>query len=248
MNKRLLLGWSVLPTFVFTTVVSFAETQILLHEDFESYTNETELNEVWPKVGNAITHLAKDPENAENTVLFSRGDRRTRTFDSVKPTNDMPLRVSVDYYDVYKADVPGREYIGLWAGRSDPRALIEVGLHNHADSNSTRYTARVLEDEAGWFDLNTVRKVGWRKIQLLVFADTVEIYIDGDLDTVVDWAGGWVSAVRLGGGFGFGDTASLTGVYYDNLRVERVENPQEEGTVLELTELTPAPLSADPEV
>lgn len=229
-------------------IVTFAasaagNSEVLLEEDFSSYSSEAELDSAWPKVGNATSHLATDPANSGNATLFSKGDRRARTFSSVTPTNDEPVHVTVDYHDGYEAGVPGREYIGLWAAPIDSGdRLIEVGLHNSAEANATdRYTARVFGSEhgTGWFDLNTTRKSGWRKIELWIFADSVEIYFDGELDSVVAWAGGALGAVRLGFGAGSGDTASLTGVHYDNLSIERAEPPGGQGTLIELSGLLP---------
>lgn len=241
---------SVFTAAVILAVQVASGSEILLQENFESYSNDVELETVWPSVGNAVTRLAEDPANPDNATLSSKGDRRTRTFDSLTPTNDEPLHVTADYHDNYEIDVPGRDYIGLWAGPFDHgNRLIEVGLFNNAAENATnRYTARVFGSEHGssWFDLNTARKGGWRKIELWIFSDTVEIYLDGELDTVVAWAGGALGAIRLGFGAGTGETASLTRVHYDNLVIERIQTSGGQGTLIELSEVFTDGTSDDP--
>lgn len=229
-----------LVVLVFPTVLSlsYADSQAIIEEDFEGYQDESALTAVWPKVGNAITHLAPDPENAANTVLFSKGDRRSREFSSVTPTDDDPLHLRVEYFDDYQEDVSGREYVGLWTGPFDPTSLIEVGLHNSGSGTDTsRYTARVFGSEHGtaWFDLNTSRSAGWHTIDVWVYAENVEIYFDGELDTALTWSGGSIGAVRLGFGAGSGDAASPTGVSYDNLLIERAPTSGGQGTLIELS-------------
>lgn len=224
----------------------FAEPLVLLQENFEEYTDNAALDLLWPKVGNAVTQLAVDPDNSENSVLFSKGDRRDRPFDPVVPTDAQPLHLRVDFYDDYKAGVSGREYVGLWTGVGNPENLIEVGLFNGGPGVDTGYyTARVFGSEHGstWFDLSTSRKSGWRTIDIWVYATAVDIYFDNELDVTVSWGGGSVGVVRLGFGAGSGSTASLTGVRYDNLLIEQSAAGAGNGTVIELSD---AQISGDP--
>lgn len=227
----------------FVTIRSGAGETVLtvLADDF-NYPDDVALDAAWTKVGNAITHLAEDPENPETNVLFSKGDRRHRTFDPVTATDEEPLYLSALYFDDHEPGISGREYIGLWGDGpfSHGGRLIEVGLHNAAESNATdKYTARVFGSEHGtaWFDLDASREKGWRLIEIWVYAETLEVYVDGELAGAADWAGGSLSVVRLGFGAGTGDSASQTGVYYKNLLIEQRADPGGQGTLIELSEL-----------
>ncbi len=209
---------------------------VLLEEDFESYEGEAAFEKTWPRAGNAPSGLAEDPAGTANIVLRSKGDRRTRVFAAYTPTDEQPLRVSVDYYDGYQEGAAGREYLGLWTGPFDPAALIEVGQHNHPGAEAFElFRARASGGENEWYALRTPRIQGWHKIHLLIYARTVEVYIDGDLDTILDWAGGPLGAVRLGSGFGTGEEASPTEACYDNLRIETLTISTDEGTLMELS-------------
>lgn len=211
----------------------------LVSEDFAGYASDFELDAAWPRVANAASHIAADPENPENQTLFSKGDRRHRSFTPTTPTDEAPLYLRLDYYDDYELGVPGREYIGLWGTAGDHQGRwIEIGLHNNGAAHDTaRYTARVLGSKQGssWFDLSTERRRDWRLIELWVYSKKVEIYIDGQLDARLDWNGGSLGAIRLGFGAGSGVTASSTGVYYDNLILRQAKAASGQGTLIELS-------------
>lgn len=218
-------------------ITAYADNGVILEEGFDGYINDAALDKEWVRVGNAMSYLTVDPATVQNKVLFSKGDRRMRVFPSVTPTNEEPLKLQFDYFDYYRQNVSGREYVGLLAGPKDATSLIEVGLHNVDGSMSLEhYTARIFGSTYGtdWFELKTPRSEKWHRIELLIFQDTVEIYFDGDLDTVVEWEGGTFSVVRLGFGVGASESASLTPVLYDNLKIEKINPPAAQGTVIEL--------------
>lgn len=225
MSRLLVLG-------ILLAAAATASAATIIQDDFESYADTTALNAVWPAgVGTATTTYLEVGANGptwpgEKCVRHTlAAARRDRNFTDTPVTGSGYLVWQFDYYDFVGNASDPRQYAQILA--KDPNGalaqLISLGQYNAATSqNSNKYQARVAFGGPNWFNLNTDRSVGWHTFKAVIYATTVDFYVDGVLDTagVAHTNGTWYQA-RIGSG-----SSSAGGeARYDNYLVEYVPEP-----------------------
>ena len=208
------------------------QAQVLLSEDFEAYTSDAALTDVWPRVSgtSAIVGQALDPAEDE---ARGQGIRQTTAAGRLRhtvaptiPTDLAPLVFRFDFYDANGGTSSGRIY-GELRHSTVATGLLAAGLYNVVDVGDFaqgRYQARDY-DGSGWIQLDAVRSVGWHTFEFTIRASTVELRVDGVLDPQFN-------GVALDGGVAYdwvhlgSARAGNTGGNFDNVYLAVVPVPE----------------------
>ncbi len=173
------------------------------------------------------TNAIKEPQTAGSLI----GGHAP--VDAADVTVEAPLVVTVMYFD---ADAEtGGAGIGLRSGLTygsyeegtfaggDLNNFFAIGV-NHHDVGDEIYGGRVVFGGDGWtaFDgendtTEILRETGWRELQLRIYPDLVEFYVDGVLGASDTYSAvpAWDS-MRVGA---FAGTAQSLDIYFDDISV-----------------------------
>ncbi len=191
----------------------------IIEDDFESYADTDALNLTW---GSAIGHPAATfldvgPLDPENQVVHHTlaAARRSVALAPFEITGSDTIVWSFDYYDTVGNASDPRQYGQLLSqtATDELAGLLAMGQYNAAtEHDPNKYQARVLYG-LGWFNLNTDRSIGWHNFRAVIGASTLDIYVDGILDTAgLSHPGGFWYEARIGSGI----SSSGGEAYYDN--------------------------------
>ncbi len=225
---------------------AFAET-VYLEENFDSSAAPDQLDSRW--TAHRGTHPGSwavretDPDGTTaNRSIWIDGGSIERTLDDssvpllVAPSNDAPMVFSFDFYDFGTPTGDDRLGEPLVYGElqsSGVTPLFAAGIASKswfgsgsdpATFDATRYQARIFPTAPGsslnnWFQLKTLRGVGWRNFKFVVRPDSFDVYVDDVLDTGdIVWrtsptAPPNFTKIRMGGGFSQAGTPAL----FDNV-------------------------------
>ena len=206
----------------------------------------------WTTIALGIAGIANNIASPNNSQVFSipsnaavATPRFSRLFADVVPTSSNQLEFSFDFYDSVGSTTGSfRQYAEIRSSAPAIEQLIAVGVSNTATTGvlvtggpaggfsttngGTNYQARVAFGNAGngWINLNAVRSIGWQNFKVLLDGSSIQIYVNGVLDSTVT-AGATLGAANgydlavVGSGF---SSAAGSGVY-DNVAVTVIPEP-----------------------
>lgn len=205
-----------------------AHGQVIINDNFESYTTDASLTAVWPRVigTSGDIFLIYDPTNSNQCIYETTTAGRLRQVITGRtPTDSAPLSFSFDLYDLNGGTTSGRVYSEI-RNSAAATGLFAAGIYNAVNIGTydlTRFQARNL-DGGGWIQLSTKRSAGWHNFRFVIWGSTADLYVDNVLDpafTHLSWSGNisydWVHV-------GSGLTSSV-GALFDNVNLTVVPEP-----------------------
>ena len=200
--------------------------------------------------GNAgIINNVASPNNSQVVSIPSNlavvTPRFSRPFADIVPTASNQLEYSFDFYDsVGSTTASYRQYGEIRSSAPALEQLIAVGVSSTTTTGvlvaggpaggfstlngGTNYQARVAFGNAGngWINLNAVRSIGWQNFKVLLDGSSIQIYVNGVLDSTVT-AGAAIGAANgydlavIGSGLSSGGGNGV----YDNVSVTVIPEP-----------------------
>ncbi len=213
----------------------FASADVIWSDDFGSYADQAAMDAVYTQIYPAAPALLDQTRGYDDlqSVHFGKptANSQVRMYKNLGleavGTDDMPLKFEFQV-DIDALAWNTRQYIELrgyaGAGYGDGalEELLALGFTS-SGIDTNKYNGRVLlGPEAGWFSFQTDKITDWTKMTALIKTDTIEYYINDQLDTIKQRAPGYTfDCVVIGSGL----SSAGADVWFDNLVIEVVPEP-----------------------
>jgi hypothetical protein len=222
---------------------NWANAQVFLNENFDSYADQAAFTTVWNISGTAAdtlnTEQSKSPsQSVKALTTATRSAKSIGEVGFLNASTDI-VKFKFDFYDSAGAASAYRQYGEITDGTAPTSSgqLYAMGLNNNIVS--TYYMARVLGADGGqgvsaFFKLDgtgvPTRSTGWHTLEADISDIDVKFYVDGNFSKAINtsaFTDRSLDVVRLGS-----NLTSTQVAYFDNVSVERVIVPEPSSVAL----------------
>ncbi len=216
-------------------LAQFASADVIWSDNFDSYADQAAMDAVYTQVYPTYPAMLEQTKGYSDlqSVHFGQptANSQVRMYKNLGleavGTDEMPLKIEFQV-DIDTIVWNTRQYIEIrgyaGAGYADGglEELIAMGFTS-SGIDTTKYNGRVLlGPEAGWFSHAADRVTDWAKMTALIKTNTIEFYINDQLDTTKLRAPGYTfDCIVIGSGL----SSAGADVWFDDLVVEVVPEP-----------------------
>lgn len=226
---------NVLGLGLILALASMASAEVIWFDNFDAYADQAAMDAVYTQIYPTVPALLdqakgySDGQSVHFGLVTSNSQRRMykNLGQEVDGTDAQPLKIEF-WSDLDTLIWSTRQYIELrgytGAGYNDG-TLQDMIVQGYTSSgvDTTKINGRVLlGPQAGWFSYNTAKSLEWVKLTALIKTNTIEFYVNDQLDSTKQRAPGYTfDCVVIGSGL----SSAGADVWFDNLTIEIVPEP-----------------------